>query len=142
MKPGIYSRQSYRRKMRRQIIVQLLYLCCILELSRGYTAVRWNHAVTSRYRSEAAEHRGSTKGSFKLWAEERKVISCETTGSCGSTRRAYKQELNRLREEKRKEGVSPEDAGSYVEMLSGGRPDPSTKKSYSPFKKPAPPRDK
>ena len=62
-----------------------------------------------------------------------KVITCETTGSCGTTRRAYKQELNKLREEKRKSGVDIED--SYTLMLEGRAPKKADAKNFSPFGK-------
>ena len=64
-----------------------------------------------------------------------KIISCETTGSCGSVRRAYKQELNDLREKKRQSSTPMED--DYLDMISGNKPAP--KKSYNPFKKQLPP---
>ena len=65
-----------------------------------------------------------------------KVISCETTGSCGSVRRAYKQELNDIREQKRLSNVPMED--NYLDFLSGDKS--AAKKSYSPFKKQYPPK--
>ena len=64
-----------------------------------------------------------------------KVISCETTGSCGATRRAYKQELNEQRDKKRRENAPIED--NYLDMISGNKA--AAKASYSPFKKQVPP---
>ena len=64
-----------------------------------------------------------------------KVISCETTGSCGATRRAYKQELNEQRDKKRRENAPIED--NYLDMISGNKS--AAKASYSPFKKQIPP---
>jgi hypothetical protein len=64
-----------------------------------------------------------------------KVISCETTGSCGATRRAYKQELNEQRDKKRRENAPVED--NYLDMISGNKS--AAKASYSPFKKQIPP---
>lgn len=64
-----------------------------------------------------------------------KVVSCETTGSCGSVRRAYKQELNDIREKKRQSNTPMED--NYLDMISGNKSE--AKKSYSPFKKQYPP---
>lgn len=64
-----------------------------------------------------------------------KVISCETTGSCGATRRAYKQELNEQRDKKRRENAPVED--NYLDMISGNKA--AAKASYSPFKKQVPP---
>lgn len=66
------------------------------------------------------------------------VVSCETTGSCGSTRRAFKQELNDLRDQKRLENRPVED--DYLDMISGNKA--AAKKSYSPFKKQTPPVSK
>ena len=65
-----------------------------------------------------------------------KVISCETTGSCGSVRRAYKQELNDIREAKRLSNVPMEE--NYLDFLSGDKS--AAKASYSPFKKQYPPK--
>jgi hypothetical protein len=64
-----------------------------------------------------------------------KVISCETTGSCGATRRAYKQELNEQRDKKRRENAPVED--NYLDVISGNKA--AAKASYSPFKKQIPP---
>lgn len=63
------------------------------------------------------------------------VVSCETTGSCGSTRRAFKQELNDIRDQKRLENRPVED--DYLDMISGNKA--AAKASYSPFKKQTPP---
>ena len=57
------------------------------------------------------------------------VISCETTGSCRETRVAYKQQLERQRQEKRAAGINFED--DYAGKLSGGKPPPG--KKFSPF---------
>ena len=65
-----------------------------------------------------------------------KIISCETTGSCGSVRRAYKQELNDIREQKRLSNVPTEDP--YLNFLAGDKS--KAKASYSPFKKQVPPK--
>ena len=60
-----------------------------------------------------------------------KVISCETTGSCRSTRMEFKNELNAYRERNNATGVGrPKD---YLETLASQKN--SIKKSYSPFKK-------
>jgi hypothetical protein len=69
--------------------------------------------------------------------EASRAITCETTGSCGSTRRAYKQELNKIREEKRKNGGNIED--DYYLMLEGK---PTAGKSFSPFAKKQTPQTK
>lgn len=66
------------------------------------------------------------------------VVSCETTGSCGSTRRAFKQELNDIRDQKRLENRPVED--DYMDMISGNKA--AAKASYSPFKKQTPPASK
>ena len=66
------------------------------------------------------------------------VVSCETTGSCGSTRRAFKQELNDIRDQKRLENRPEED--DYLDMISGNKA--AAKASYSPFKKQTPPASK
>jgi hypothetical protein len=69
-----------------------------------------------------------------------KVISCETTGSCGSIRRAYKQELNEQREKRRQNNEPIEE--NYLDLISGNKS--SVKKDYSPFKRQLPklPADK
>ena len=61
-----------------------------------------------------------------------KAISCETEGSCGQTRRAYKQELNKIREEKRKNNQDTED--QYTLLLEGSKP--PIGKTFSPFGRP------
>lgn len=66
------------------------------------------------------------------------VVSCETTGSCGSTRRAFKQELNDIRDQKRLENRPMED--NYLYMISGNKA--AAKASYSPFKRQTPPTPK
>lgn len=63
-----------------------------------------------------------------------KVISCETTGSCGSIRRAYKQELNEQREKRRQNNEPIEE--NYLDLISGNKS--SVKKDYSPFKRQLP----
>ena len=71
--------------------------------------------------------------SFVLYAEEAsnkpEVISCETTGSCRETRVAYKQQLEKQRQEKRAAGIDFEN--DYASKLSGGKP--PTGKKFSPF---------
>eukprot|EP00596_Hydrurales_sp_CCMP1899_P011226 CAMPEP_0119043512 /NCGR_PEP_ID=MMETSP1177-20130426/22837_1 /TAXON_ID=2985 /ORGANISM="Ochromonas sp, Strain CCMP1899" /LENGTH=146 /DNA_ID=CAMNT_0007011753 /DNA_START=53 /DNA_END=493 /DNA_ORIENTATION=+ len=62
------------------------------------------------------------------------VISCETTGSCGSIRRAFKQELNEQREMRRKNNEPIEE--NYLDLISGNKT--PVKKDYSPFKKQQP----
>lgn len=61
--------------------------------------------------------------------KEPEAISCETTGSCRETRVAYKQQLEKQRQEKRAAGINFED--DYASKLSGGKPPPG--KKFSPF---------
>jgi hypothetical protein len=99
----------------------------------SFTNLRIKRVPQSTFRvKESSDSSADGRGDIENTG---KVISCETTGSCGATRRAYKQELNEQRDKKRRENAPVED--NYLDMISGNKA--AAKASYSPFKKQIPP---
>ena len=103
----------------------VLVLLCLVVCGTAYQL-----QIASRYRIN----------SHRVFAAETssdgRAITCETVGSCRIIRGAAKAELNEYREAKRREGLNVEEGTNYLEMLSGGKSDPTqTAKKFSPFKK-------
>lgn len=97
-----------------------------------FMSVRIFRNIVTRMANTYSNNLGETISDSEM---KGKVVSCETTGSCGSIRRAYKQELNELREKKRQSNEPIEE--NYLDLISGNKT--SVKKDYSPFKKQQPP---
>ena len=105
-----------------RVLLATLVLLCFLGIIHAFTpAAVHNRLSTSRQCS-----------GVKKQLEDNEISSCETTGSCRETRIAYKQQLEKQRQEKRAAGVDLQE--DYTSKLSAGSKPPPGKK-FSPFAK-------
>ena len=108
-----------------RVLLVFLVLLCFLGIIQAFTpAAIHNRWSTSRQCS-----------GVKKPLVDNEISSCETTGSCRETRIAYKQQLEKQRQEKRAAGVDLQE--DYTSKLSAGSKPPPGKK-FSPFAKKIP----